>query len=153
MITWTIEKIAIKSLKKYSKNPRQLSKIQNEQLKNSIAKYGLADKPIINQNKVIIGGHQRVRILKELGYKEVECWVPDRQLNEKEVEEFNIRLNKNSGAFDYDMLANEFEALELLEWGFSEEELVGKFSDVEEEGEQKPKKGKKKACPQCGYES
>lgn len=156
MIKWSIQVFPVKSLKTYRKNPRQLSKNQYEHLKNSISKYGLADKPIINQDKVIIGGHQRVRIAKDLGYQNIECWYPDRLLTEEEVEEFNIRLNKNSGAFDYDILANEFEPLDLLAWGFSEEELVGKFSDVEEveePAEKNKKKGKKEtSCPACGYE-
>jgi hypothetical protein len=44
-------------------------------------------------------------------------------LDEKEVEELNIRLNKNVGEWDFDTLGNEFETSDLLEWGFTEFQL------------------------------
>jgi len=44
-------------------------------------------------------------------------------LSEKEVEELNIRLNKNTGSWDFDVLANEFELPDLVEWGFEPFEL------------------------------
>ena len=58
-------------------------------------------------------------------------------LTDKEVEELNIRLNKNTGNWDFDALANRFEVPDLLEWGFDERELQlaipiiddGNFSD------------------------
>jgi len=53
----------------------------------------------------------------------VECWYPSRLLTDKEVEELNIRLNKNTGNWDFDALANGFEVPDLLEWGFDEREL------------------------------
>ena len=154
MIKWNLETYPIKDLKKYPKNARNLSKQQHQHLKISIAKFGLADKPVLNKDKTIIGGHQRIKIMKDLGHLDVECWVPEIQLDEKEVEEFNIRLNKNSGTFDYDILANEFDALELLEWGFSEENLVGKLNDVEDvkSKEESKKKKKQTMCPSCGHE-
>lgn len=149
MINWTLGVYPIKSLKNHPKNPRQLSKDQNEHLKTSIGKFGLIEKPIINRDLTVIGGHQRIRVLKAKGAKTVECWIPDRLLDEKEVDELCIRLNRNTGDWDFDLLANEFEAMDLLEWGFSEEQLVGSFSEVE--GEKPEKKKKSKECPNCGH--
>ena len=85
----------------------------------------MIDKPIVNADSAntIIGGHQRKHVLEASGVKEVECWIPDRELTGKEVEELNIRLNKNTGAWDFDVLANEFELDDLLDWGFDKGEL------------------------------
>jgi hypothetical protein len=80
-------------------------------------------------------------------HKEVECWVPDHLLTEEEIDHLCIGLNLNQGMWDFDVLANSWEPLDLLAWGFSEEQLLG--LDTEE----KEKKGKKcKTCPKCGEE-
>jgi len=134
MIHWHIEKRKISELKDYKKNPRILTEDQEIQLRASLEKFGLIDKPIINLDNTIIGGHQRKRTLKKMGHKEVECMVPDRSLDEKEIEELNIRLNKNTGDWDWECLANEWDPNELMEWGFTAEELMGSINEVEDLG-------------------
>jgi ParB-like chromosome segregation protein Spo0J len=126
---WTLEKRKISELTEYAKNPRSLSKEQGDHLKVSISKFGQCEPIVINTDNVIIGGHQRVRILRTIGKKEVDVYVPSRTLSEKEVEELNIRLNKNVGEWDFDMLANAWEPTDLVEWGFTETDL---FDDVVE---------------------
>jgi ParB-like chromosome segregation protein Spo0J len=155
MITWNLQTIPIKELKPHPKNPRQIKKEQQQHLENLIKKFGLIDKPIVNLDKVIIGGHQRIRILKKMKVKEVECWIPDTQLSDEDIDHLCIGLNLNQGQFDYDILANEWEPLDLLNWGFTEEQLIGSFKDVEEvEGNKKEgdKDKKLKMCPACGHE-
>lgn len=153
MIQWHIEIRNLKDLKPLPKNPRKLTKHEEQQLTESINKFGVADKLIVNTDNTIIGGHQRFRILKKIGYKEVECLIPDRTLTEKEVEEMCIRLNRNSGEFDFDILANEFEIEELLDWGFEEKDFVGSLKPEVLKKEDKPEKEKKcQMCPSCGYE-
>jgi DNA modification methylase len=124
-ITWNLKTFNIDELTDYSKNPRSLTKQQFEQLKKSLDKFGLIDKPIINadEKNTVIGGHQRLRVLRSENQKSVECWYPSRELDEKEVEELNIRLNKNTGDWDFDTLANNFEVGDLMDWGFTEMEL------------------------------
>jgi hypothetical protein len=124
-INWTLQQFNIDELTDYYKNPRSLSEKEFKQLKTSLDKFGMIDKPIVNADSAhtIIGGHQRKHVLEETGVKEIECWIPDRELSDKEVEELNIRLNKNTGSWDFDLLANEFELDDLLDWGFSEKEL------------------------------
>jgi DNA modification methylase len=109
----------------YYKNPRSLSEKEFKQLKKSLDTFGMIDKPIVNLDSAntIIGGHQRKHVLEATGVKECECWIPDRELTDKEVEELNIRLNKNTGSWDFDTLANEFELDDLLDWGFDKGEL------------------------------
>lgn len=124
-IEWHIEKRNIKNLKDYFKNPRKITKRQIDHLKHCICKFGLIDKPFINTDNTIIGGHQRIRILKKLGYDEIEVNVPDRLLTEKEVEELNIRHNNNTGSNDDEILANQFDMDELSEWGFTDDYFQG----------------------------
>jgi len=125
--TWTLRTVDISALTDYYKNPRSLSKAQFDQLKTSLDKFGMIDKPIINADKTntVIGGHQRLQVLRAEKVKRVECWYPSRELDDKEVEELNIRLNKATGAWDFDILANQWEQADLLEWGFTTAELTG----------------------------
>ena len=149
-IEWKLEKRILKDLKLHPKNPRQLSKDQRRHLASSLDRFGLVEKIIINQDNMIIGGHQRYRILKEKGERDVECWVPNRLLNSHEVDELCIRLNRNQGSFDYDILANEFDVADLMDWGFSEADITHDF--LPEEKEEKKKKKKSSVCPSCGHE-
>lgn len=146
-LSWHLEKRLIKDLSKYAKNPRFLKDRDAVHLRTCISKFGLIDKPIINLDNEIIGGHQRVNVLEKMGVEEVEVYVPNRKLGNEEVEELNIRLNKNTGDWQYEILANEFEVTDLLEWGFDSEELgLGSFSGKESEEE---KEEDCEVCPTC----
>ncbi len=136
-IKWKLITKKVSELKPYHKNPRNITEQGLKDLNKSIDKFGLAEPIIINTDLVIIGGHARWQTLQQQGVKECDCYIPNRKLNSKEVEELNIRLNKNiAGLWDFDMLANEFELNELLEWGFNERELGGlsieKINELEE---------------------
>lgn len=133
-ITWTLTTLGIDTLTDYAKNPRSLTDAQFKQLKTSLDKFGMIDKPIINldETHTVIGGHQRLRVLRHEGVKACECWTPDRELTEREVEELNIRLNANTGAWDVDTLANQFDMGDLKDWGL---ELPGFDFGQEPEGE------------------
>lgn len=116
-----LEKIKIEKLKPAVYNPRQISKKDYNELKKSITKFGLVDPIIVNEYftddyYVVIGGHQRLKICKELGYTEIGCVILD--LNKKDEKELNIRLNKNIGQFDMDILSSFFDIEELTDWGF-----------------------------------
>jgi hypothetical protein len=154
MIQWHLEVLAIKDLKEHPKNPRQISKDQYMHLENLITKFGLIDKPIVNKDWTIIGGHQRIRILKKMKAKTVECWVPDELLCEKDVEELLIKHNLNQGSWDYEKLGNEWEPIDLLKWGFTEKQLLdfcGSADEVLAENKEEKKK-KTTSCPNCGHE-
>ena len=106
-------------------NPRQLTKDQYAQLKDSLTRFGLVDPLIVNKHKsrknILVGGHQRLKIAKEMGMDKIPCVEVDLPLDQEK--ELNIRLNKNVGEWDYDSLANYFDVSELMEWGFSNDEL------------------------------
>ncbi len=154
MINWTLQEVLIKDLMKHPKNPRQINKDQVERLSQNMDKFGLIDKPIINRDNIIIGGHQRIAILKKKKIKTVQCWIPEFQLSEEDVDELCISLNLHQGKFDFDILGNLWEPLDLLRYGFSEEQLLGSCKEAEEVlGDEKPEKKKKtKECPNCGHE-
>ena len=114
-------------------NPRQSTAKQETQLKRSLEKFGVVEPIIWNkQTGFIVGGHFRVRELQKLGYKEIDCVIVD--LNEEDEKELNIRLNANTGGWDWDSLANEWNTDELTDWGLdlpiimdepSYEDLIG----------------------------
>jgi len=119
-------------------NPRELTKTQHESLKSSLKKFGFVNPLLINKHpnrkNVIIGGHQRVRIWSELGNDTVPC--VEIVLDPDAEKELNVRLNKNNGQWDWEMLANNFDPNDLLSWGFDESELsidLGEEDDFEEE--------------------
>tara|TARA_R100001086_G_scaffold6445_1_gene3977 strand:- start:8309 stop:9499 length:1191 start_codon:yes stop_codon:yes gene_type:complete len=106
-------------------NPRELTKDQHQDLKDSIKRFGFVDPLIVNTNKerknILVGGHQRLKVAKELGYENVPCVEVD--LTPEKEKELNVRLNKNTGQWDWDALANHFDVGELIDWGFNEDEL------------------------------
>lgn len=136
MINWKLELRKVADLKDHDKNPRKLSLEQAEHLQKSLSKFGVIEKPIVNLDGIIIGGHQRKKILKKLKIKEIECWVPDRLLLEKEAEELNIRLNKNTGEWDWEILSNDWNPNDLINWGFSPEEILKDITTIENETEE-----------------
>lgn len=97
-------------------NPRESTEKQESQLKQSLKKFGVVEPIIYNkQTGYIVGGHFRIRELQKLGYTEIECVIVD--LSEEDEKELNIRLNANTGQWDWDELANNFELDDLNDWG------------------------------------
>ena len=99
----------------------------------SIKLFGIVDPIIINKNKkrknIIIGGHQRVRIFKELKETQIPC--VEINLEYEKEKELNVRLNKNLGSWDFDIMSNHFEVDELVDWGFKESEVYGEIETKE----------------------
>ena len=134
-----IERILINKLKPAKYNPRQITKKQYNDLKDSLDKFSLVEPIVVNRDMTIIGGHQRYKIWKENAKKSkiesitIPCVVLD--LNKEQERELNIRLNKSGGDFDMDILANEFDMEELKEWGFKDIEFGLNIDKIEEDKE------------------
>jgi ParB-like chromosome segregation protein Spo0J len=134
-----IEKILINKLKPATYNPRQISKKQYNDLKDSLDKFSLVEPIVVNKDMTIIGGHQRYKIWKENAEQSnvdditIPCVVLD--LNKEQERELNIRLNKSGGEWDMDILANEFDIQELKDWGFKDLEFGFNIDKIEEEQE------------------
>ena len=143
---WFLQKWKVKDLHENPKNPRQLTKHDMAQLQKSMDKFGIIERPIVNKNGQIIGGHQRLKLLKKAKIKEIECWTPFEEMTQEDCDELCIRLN-HTGSWDYDILANNFEIPDLLEWGFKMDQLDLSSLDDETSKEDKDECEK---CPECG---
>ncbi len=119
-----IEKVKIEDLKVAEYNPRTLSPVEMRTLKDSIKEFGLVDPIIVNKGEgrenIIIGGHQRVQAMKELGYETVDVFYLD--LDEEKEKELNLRLNRYYGEFDFAKL-KEYDRDLLVSVGFKDGEL------------------------------
>ena len=128
--------IEINSLNPAEYNPRQINNKQYEDLKASMEKFGCVDPIIININperlNVVVGGHQRLRILRELGAEKVPTVSVN--LSEEDERELNVRLNKSGGDWDIDLLSN-FDVVDLKEWGFKDIELGFNIDKIDEDKE------------------
>ena len=138
---WHTAKRKINELVPYDKNPRKLTEEQYKHLEASLKKFNLVEIPAINTDNIIIAGHQRLHILKALGRgeEEIDVRVPNRALSEAELREYNVRSNKNTGEWDWDILANAFEMDELIDWGFDEKDLRINMPDEEIVEDEAPK--------------
>lgn len=132
-----IQYIAVDLLKPSEHNPRKWPEDKISALRESIRRFGLVDPIICNsaagRENVVIGGNFRLNVAKELGYKEVPVVYIKLEDLERE-RELTIRLNKNTGEWDLDLLAAFDEAL-LKDIGFDSEELDEVFADLDPEPE------------------
>jgi DNA modification methylase len=124
-----IVQVQVGDLKPADYNPRKWDDKTTAQLKESILNFGLID-PIIangaaNRKNVVIGGHFRLHVAKLLGFKEVPVVYLDIPEVDKEME-LNVRLNKNSGEWDFDLLAS-FNLKTLETVGFSSKDIDKMF--------------------------
>lgn len=113
-------------------NPRTWDDAALEQLCESIRKFGFLD-PVIangakNRHGIVIGGHMRLAAAKHLGHKTVPVVyvdIPDI----KQEKELNLRLNRNTGEWDFEKL-KAFEMELLLDVGFGDTDLSHIWDDA-----------------------
>lgn len=120
-----ITNVKIEQLNPSEYNPRSWDQSAIENLTESVKRYGIVDPIIVNGAKnrknIVIGGHFRLKIAKDLGYTEVPVVFVDLPEIERE-KELNLRLNKNVGAWDYELL-KDFEIDVLMDVGFDDADL------------------------------
>ena len=132
-ITWSPEKRKVSDLKPSDYNPRKMTPEEKKDIENSLDGFGRVVPLIINigsRKDTIIGGHQRWKIYSEKKIEDIDVMVPSRELSFEEEQELNLRLNKNQGSWDYDLL-QDMDLDLLLDVGFDDHELQGFFDDVE----------------------
>lgn len=108
----------ISDIKLNPNNPRLIKDDKFKKLVQSIKDFPemLNIRPIVvNQDMIILGGNMRFRACKEAGIKEIPVIITD--LSEEKQREFLIKDNTSGGEWDWDMLANEWDAEELDAWG------------------------------------
>ena len=160
-LTWTTETRRLGDLIPWPRNPRQIRKDQAERLADSLDQFGQVETIAIGPEDEVYNGHQRLNVWgEEHGPDlEIEVRVSSRALTEKEREKLVVYLHRGAaGEWDFDVLANEFELDELLEWGFTEHDLelaavmVPDFGPVDESEQPRLDMKKPVVCPECGHE-
>lgn len=122
-------KVAITEIFENKKNPRFIKDEKFKKLVKSIKDFPemlAVRKIVVDENMIVLGGNMRLRALKEAGVKEVE--IEKVNWTQEQKDEFLIKDNLGYGEWDFEILANEWDEVELEEWGL---ELKG-FENVEE---------------------
>ena len=116
-----IQKVKLSEIKSNPNNPRIIKDDKFNKLVKSIKEFPkmLEIRPIVvNQDMIVLGGNMRLKASKEAGLKEVFIVKAD-DLTEDEQKQFIIKDNVGFGEWDWEMLANEWEADLLEEWGLN----------------------------------
>ena len=129
--------LSVDALRPAAYNPRKKLKAgdkEYEKIKNSILEFGYVEPIIVNYDMTVIGGHQRLTVLKDLGYTEVQC-VEVHIEDENKVKALNIALNKITGAWNEQLLADLIVDLQAANFntdftGFEAPEIEQLFSKV-----------------------
>ena len=105
-----------------------------EKIKKSIQEFGYVEPIIVNYDMTVIGGHQRLTVLKNLGYEEVQCVVVHIE-DEHKVKALNIALNKITGTWNEPLLTDLIVDLQSVDFnvdltGFEAPEVEQLFSKV-----------------------
>jgi ParB-like chromosome segregation protein Spo0J len=142
-------------LKKLKDNPRTIKNDDFEKLKKSVKDNPdyFEARPLILSNRtgelVIIGGNQRFEAAKAIGLEEVPTHLIE-GLTEAREQEITVRDNVNNGNWDFDLLANQFDILELEEWGVNYPDIDMK--EMKEKDLDGDVEDKTITCAKCGYE-
>ncbi len=130
----------IADLKPTEYNPRQLSEKEYADIKASLERFGVVDPVIVNKHPdrldKIVGGHQRCRVWADLGNQTIP--TVEVSLTMEQERELLVRLNKNTGSWDYDVLSSYFELDELREWGFEEIDFAPGSEEPAKDGNTDP---------------
>jgi DNA modification methylase len=114
-----VDKVKISEVKTNPKNPRLIKDDKFKKLVKSIQDFPqmLEIRPIVvDENNIVLGGNMRLKACKEAGLKEVFI-VRAENLTEEQKDEFIVKDNVGFGEWDWDILANEWDAEKLDEWG------------------------------------
>jgi ParB-like chromosome segregation protein Spo0J len=121
-----VEKVKISDVKTNPKNPRLIKDEKFKKLVKSIIEFPqmLELRPIVvDENNIVLGGNMRLKACKEVGLKEVFI-VRANDLTEQQKDEFIVKDNVGFGEWDWDMLANEWDAELLNDWGLYVPEMA-----------------------------
>lgn len=131
-----IREIEISKLKRAEYNPRKEltpEDLEYQQLRKSIVEFGYVVPVVVNSDMTVIGGHQGLTVLEDLGYKKIECSVQN--LNKTQEKALNLALNKINGIWDNDKLEKILAELKETDidmdvTGFSFDEVDDILKDV-----------------------
>jgi ParB-like chromosome segregation protein Spo0J len=114
-----MERVDIKQIRSNPDNPRFIKDYKFEKLVKSIKEFPemLELRPIVvNQDMIVLGGNMRLKACEEAGLTEIPVIFADK-LTEDQQREFIIKDNSSFGEWDWDLIANEWNADQLEDWG------------------------------------
>lgn len=121
-LKWHTEQLTWEQMIPYEKNARKIKEVNRKSLDDSLNEFDVVEIPILDDDNVLIGGHQRRNrmITHGRGQELVDVRKPNRKLTEHEFKKLNLLLNS-------DKFKGEFDALMLNEF-FSEFDLKNDFN-------------------------
>lgn len=129
--------VSINDIKVNPENPRLIKDEKFLKLVKSIKEFPqmLEIRPIVvNDEMVVLGGNMRLKACKEAGLKEVHI-IKASQLTPEQQKEFIIKDNVGFGEWDWDIIANEWDAEQVTYWGLDIPDFVNKGEAVEDDYE------------------
>jgi len=141
-----IKKVKITEVISNPNNPRLIKDDKFKKLVKSIQEFPdmLNVRPIVvNQDMVVLGGNMRLKAIKEAGIKEINVDIVD--WNEQQQKEFIVKDNVGYGEWDWDDLANNWDAEELTDWGLDIPNFTN--NDIKEKEDNTINS---LTCPNCG---
>jgi len=114
-----MEKVDIRQIRSNPDNPRFIKDHKFEKLVKSIKEFPemLELRPIVvNQDMIVLGGNMRLKACEAAGIEQVPIIFAD-NLTEEQQREFIIKDNSSFGEWDWDLLANEWNTSDLIDWG------------------------------------
>ncbi len=132
-----MELVKISEVRSNENNPRFIKDHKFKKLVTSIKEFPemLKLRPIVvNNEMVVLGGNMRLKACKEAGLKEV--WIlKAEELTEAQQREFIVKDNVGFGEWDWDLLANEWNSVQLESWGLDNWQNKDDFFDIDLENE------------------
>ena len=141
-----IVKVKISEIKLNESNPRFIKDVKFKKLVKSIKDLPqmLDIRPIVvNKDMMVLGGNMRLKACVEAGLVEVPIIIADNLTKEQE-KEFLIKDNVSGGEWDWDIIANEFNDEQVIEWGLDIPNFDSEVESEEKEGQETDK------CIVCG---
>jgi DNA modification methylase len=128
----------LSKLKGNPNNPRIIKDDKFKKLVKSINDFPkmMALRPIVvDENFIVQGGNMRLKALQEIGFKDIpDEWVKQvKDLSEDEKKQFIIKDNVGFGEWDWDDLANNWDAEQLTEWGLDIPNFEAEVLEAEED--------------------
>lgn len=130
-----VQEVKISAIKNNPSNPRHIRDEKFAKLVQSIREFPemLRLRPIVvNDDMIVLGGNMRLKACKEAGLKVVPI-IKASDLTEDQQRQFIIKDNVGFGEWDWEMLANEWDADKLTEWGLDLPDMDAKVLDAEED--------------------
>lgn len=146
-----IKVMPLKELVHNERNPRYIKSKKHRELMESLKDFPemkLIREIVIDENNLLLAGDKRVYALEELGYSDVTVKQVF-NLTEEQKEEFIAKDNIHHGEWDTDIIANQWDANKLKDWGVPSFKLGG---DAGGSGGDGPSyKNHEVTCPECGH--